>query len=251
MKKIILLGIVALASFTQSFAQTADEIIDTYIETIGGREAWSKVNGMKMTAEVAVQGMNLPLEMINLKDGRMIVKFELQGKELTQMAYDGETLWSTNFMTMKAEKSESEDTENYKRSMLEFPSALLNYKNLNYSVELMNEGATENIEGVDCLKLKLTKTPQLVDGKEVDNIEYYYMDAESFVPIVMETEIKSGQMAGQISQSIFSDYQEVDNVYVAFSITQKVKDGMGQEIRFNEVIINPEVDPTVFKYSEE
>jgi hypothetical protein len=32
-------------------------------------------------------------------------KSDLQGKEITEMASDGETMWSTNFMTMKAEKN--------------------------------------------------------------------------------------------------------------------------------------------------
>lgn len=251
MKKLFITGAIILSGLTSVFAQSADELVEQYIENIGGREAWDKVEGMQMNAKVAVQGMNLPVEMINLKDGRMAIQFEFQGKKLTQQAFDGENMWSTNFMTMKAEKSESEDLENYKRSMKEFPGALFNYKDLGYTLELMNEGEKEVVEGVECYKLKLTKNPQLVDGEEVDNVEYYFLDAESMVPIVVEAEIKGGPMAGQISQTVFSDYQEVDDVYVAFSMTQKLKDGDGQEIQMESIVLNPEVDDSYFAFPAE
>ncbi len=249
MKKLAL-GLFFIVGAFVSNAQevTVSEILDTYFENTGGREAWNKLDGYSAVASVDAQGMEIPIEMINMKDGRTITKFSLQGKEIVQQAYDGETLWSVSFMTMKPEKGESEDTENHKRSIGEFPDALLNHEKMGYTVALDGE---DTKDGVECYKLKLTKKSQLVDGEEMDNIVYYYFDKENFVPIMQEQEIMSGQMKGQVAQTLFSDYQEVDGLYFPFSMTFQTEGGGGQTIQVESMELNPEIDDTVFAFPEE
>jgi len=243
MKKIILLVALAfLANVTN--AQTVEEITAKYYETIGGNN-WEKVKSMQMFANVDNGGMKIPVEVVIMADGRMYTRFEVQGMKFTQGAFDGETSWSTNFMTQKAEKSEAEDTENVKRSSKEFPSALLSAKKLGYKTTL--EGI-EKIDGVECYKIKVEKKTSLSEGKEVPNIEYNYIDKETFVPIMTETEIQSGEMKGKIAQTKYSDYQEVNGVFIAFSQTSGIKDGMSQTITFDKVLINSAIDETGFKF---
>jgi hypothetical protein len=88
----------------------------------------------------------------------------------------------------------------------------------------------------------------LSEGKEVPNIEYYYIDKETFVPIMTESEISSGEMKGKIAQTKYSDYQEVNGVFIAFSQTSGIKDGMSQTITFDKVLINSAIDETGFKF---
>ena len=123
----VVLFLLAIMS-TATFAQNADEIISKYIKTIGGEEKLKSVKGVKMEMSVNAQGMEIPVEMVQLAGGKMYVKINLQGKEITQMASDGNTIWSTNFMTMKAEKADAETTENAKLSNQDFPDPFLNYK---------------------------------------------------------------------------------------------------------------------------
>lgn len=244
MKKITLLLAFALV-ITFVKAQTAEEIIENYIENIGGVDAWSKLKGIKMNSKVNTPMGEIPLTIISLKSGKQIVKLELQGKEIVQMAFDGETAWGHNQMNMQAEKSDSETTENLKREAKDFPDPFFKYKEKGYSIELMEN---ETFEGTECFKIKLTKTPSLSEGKEVENIVYYLFDTENFVPIVVETELKSGPGKGYIAQTIFSDYQEVDGLYFAFSMTQGVKGQAGQAIIFESIEINPVVDDSIFAF---
>ena len=110
-------------------AQTADEIINTYIKNIGGAEKFRSLTGTKMEMNVNYQGMEIPVEVSNSKDGKMLVKINLMGKEMTQVAFDGVSGWSTNMMTMKAEKMASEDIENMKNTASrDFPDPFLNYQ---------------------------------------------------------------------------------------------------------------------------
>src|SRR3989338_1336226 len=178
MKKIALGVLFMLGAWTTNAQKmTAEQIIEKYVETVGGSEAWANLKGQKLLATAAVQGMEFPIEMYELKDGRQITKFEIQGREMVQGAFDGETLWSISFMTMKAEKEESEATENFKRSIGEFPGALFTYKSMGYTVELDGEDVKE---GVECYKIKMTKKTELVDGEEKPNVQYHYIDKENF-----------------------------------------------------------------------
>ena len=226
------------------FSQSIEEIISKYHATIGG-EKWTSVKSMLMTANVDAGGMMIPVEVVMMADGRMYTKINFQGQEIIQGAFDGETVWSTNFMTQKAEKAESDDTENTKRGAKSFPNALVTYKSQGYTPTLMGE---ESIDGVKCFKIKLDKKTLLSEGKEVPSVEYFYIDAENFVPILTETEIPTGEMKGKIAQTKYSDYQEVDGVMIAFSQSSGIKDGMSQNITFDKVLINTTVDEKTFKF---
>ena len=245
MKKIAILVLFLIGTQLYTNAQTAEEIVKNYLENIGGEEALRKIKSTKMTAKVDAQGMVIPIEMINQADGKMLVKFEFQGKEMVQIAYDGETAWGVNFMTQKAEKSDAEATENIKRESGDFPDPFLDYEKKGYTVELLGK---ETVEGAECFKIKFTKAPLMADGVEVENVMFYYFDTENFVPIVTETEIKSGQMKGSISQTIFSDYQEVEGIYFPFSINSKVKDGQGQPVTIEKIELNIKIDEAIYAF---
>lgn len=231
-----------------SFSQTAEEIVATYIKNIGGADKLKSISSVQMKASVDYGGMNIPIEMISLRDGRSVMKITFQGQEMVQMAFDGKTAWGTSFMTMKPEKNDAEETENIKRSMGDFISPLINYKANGYSIELL---PNETMEGVECFKIKLTKKPLMIDGKEVPNVEFYYIDKENFVPIVVEAEIPSGEMKGNVSQTVYSDYQEVDGVYFPFSMMQRLKDGQGQVIEFEKVVLNQKFEDKIFLFPGE
>lgn len=249
MKKLtILLMALIVSATTQIKAQTADEIIATYFENIGGAENFEQLQGVKISASINQQGMIIPIEMVQLKNGKQMTVITFQGKEIKQGVFNGETLWSTNFMTQKAEKSDQETTDNFKLNMNDFPDPFLNYKDKGYTVELIGK---EAIDGTDTYKVKLVKEPVTVDGNKEDDITFYYFDVDNFVPIVSESEIKSGPMKGQIRQAKFSDYQEVDGLYFPFSITQGLKDQGGQAITIEKVELNPTVDDSAFEFPED
>ena len=162
-------------------AQTADEIIENYIEKIGGDENWQNVKAIKMNAIINQMGMEIPIEMVQSAN-KSYTKIFIQGQEIKQGVFDGETLWSTNFMTMKAEKSSQEDIDKLKNELGEFPNPFLNYKEKGFSLEFMG---TEIVDGSDTFKIKLIKKPMLIDEIEVPNVSVYYFDSKEFFPIMV------------------------------------------------------------------
>lgn len=247
MKK-LLLFVIAIATSVSIQGQTVDEILETYFENIGGKEKLAALKGMKMSASVNQGGMKIPIELYQMADGKQMTSITFQGKTIKQGVFDGETLWSTNFMTMKAEKSDAETTANMKLEMNDFPDSFLNYKEKGYTAELLGK---ETIDGTETFKIKLTKKPITVDGKKEENIEFYFFDTENFVPIAIHSEVKSGQAKGMISVVTMSDYDEVDGLYFPFSMSQGIKGQAGQPITIDKIELNPTVDAKEFAFPEE
>ena len=188
---LLALTLIAVAPMT---AQTADEILSNYFENTGGETAWNALQGTKMIGSINAQGMEIPIELYNTKDGKQLVKINLQGQEMTMMSFDGETMWTTNMMTMLPEKSDTETTENMKINNQDFPSPFLNYKEKGYTVEYLGK---ETKEGTETFKLKLTQKPVMVDGKEEPTVSFHYFETENYVPIVVETTMNRDLQRGK------------------------------------------------------
>ena len=112
-KKSLLLALTLVIMSASVMAQSVDDILNKYFETIGGKAKLEALNGVKISAKINQGGMEIPLDIIQLKDGKQVTNINFQGKVIKQGAYDGTTMWSHNFMNMKAEKSDAEATENY------------------------------------------------------------------------------------------------------------------------------------------
>lgn len=249
MKHLFTLVLAVVLTLPQlTLAQDLDEILDNYFENTGGRAQWEALEGIKMTAKINQMGMEIPLEIIQLKSGKQMTVINFQGQQIKQGVFDGQVLWSINMMTQKAEKSDQETTDNIKREMGDFPDPFLNYQAKGYTAELLG---TEEIDGAECYKVKLTKKPLIVDGQEVDNVSFYYFDMDNFVPIAVQSEIKAGPAKGQMSEVKMSDYQEVSGYYFPFSMIQGLKGQEGQAITFDQIEVNPQVDMAEFVFPED
>ena len=219
-------------------AQTVDEIIDTYFENTGGKDAWRKVKSMKITGNGAQMGMNFPLTVYAKYPNKNKVVVSIQGKELIE-AFDGEVAWTINpFMggTEPTKKTAQETAEAAKET---FEDDLLDYKEIGHTVTL--EG-TEEIDGVNAHKLKMVKK----SGDEV----VYFFDPDDFVPIMMRNFPQAGQMKGQTIETYSSDYQEVNGLFVPFSIEQKVGGQTMMNMTAEKIELDVEIDDASFSFPE-
>jgi len=75
MKKVALfIAFIGLSAL--SFGQTAEEIINKYFETLGGKEKMNAIQTMEMKAKVDFGGMSIPLQIVSMRDGRQFTKGE-------------------------------------------------------------------------------------------------------------------------------------------------------------------------------
>jgi hypothetical protein len=244
MKKLILSVAIFVTTLVSTYAQTADEVINKYLTTIGGKEKINAVKSINMETVVNYGGMEIPVIVHMDKEGKMLVKVNFQGNEFTQMAFDGTTGWMMNQMTMKAEKMESETIENMKNSTKkDFFSPFLNYKENGYKAEYIGK---ETKEGTLCHKIKLTQTPLIVDGASVENVSFYYFDAQENIIILSETEAKAGPNKGTMISSPQSNYQEVNGIYFPFTVNME-----GQDLEVKKITLNTPIDVKELEFKAE
>lgn len=191
--------------------------------------------------------MDIPFSQIQTSTGKQKMAYTFQGKEIVSPSFDGKEGWSTNFMTMKAEKMEAEDSENMRREMGDFPDPFIDYAKKGYKVALLGE---ETVEGAVCFKIQLTRKPELVDGKEVENTDTYYFDKENYVPIVQKSVINKGEGKGTVIETVFSDYQEVNGLMFPFSITQKANGQVAAGIVMEKYELDVAVNDSEFAFPE-
>lgn len=237
--KNLFLAAMMIAIVPVATAQDVDEIVNSYFENTGGEEAWRNLNSLKITASISQGGMDIPVDIYQTKEGKLAYVANFQGMSMTFMAYDGETAWNTNQMTMAPEKLSQEQTDNMKLQANDFPSPFMDYKEKGYSLEYVGE---ETMEGTATHKIKLIQEPIMVNGVQEESITYYYFESENNVPIATEITV-----SGQTMKDTMSDYEEVDGLYFPFAMTMMG----GMPIAIKTVEVNPEIDPKIFKFPAE
>jgi outer membrane lipoprotein-sorting protein len=234
MKKLFF--VLIIFSGISSRAQTAEEIIQKYSNTLGGLENFNKLKSLKMNGTVSTQGMDLPItiQIINGKALRSDV--EANGQTITNVYKDGKG-WKINpyqGITTATDVTGPELTELRSQSFI--ASQLMDYKARGYKVEL---GGTEDVEGAKAFKIKLTNT----DNQKVST---YYIDANSYMLIKFVT---SRQIMGQEMEveSYYKDVKEFEGLKFSTSVTQKIQGQVFQEIHFDKIELNAVIDDKIFE----
>lgn len=226
-------------------ALSVDGILDKYYQASGGRNRWDSLQNVRMNGTVTVQGMEIPVTIIQTKAGQQKVSIKFQGQETTQMAFDGKEGWSTNFMTQKPEKMDAEVNANTKQQVADFPDAFLHYQDKGYVATL--EGK-EEIEGTEAIKVKLTKNRVKVDGQSQENAVYYFFDPESYLPVAMRNTALSGQTKGASVETLLDDYREVNGLLFPFTSTVSYNGMPGETIILENIQTDVEVEPGIFAF---
>lgn len=235
MKKVLTL-VFSIALLGTIQAQTVDEILDKYFETIGGREAWTDLKTMKSDASMSMQGMSFDGTIYAKFPNKQRVNVNVNGMELIQ-AYDGETAWWINpFMGgTEAQEMPAEMAESMTKQ--EFESPFLNYQEKGHTIELLGE---KEVEGAMTYELRMTK--------KNGDVEVHYFDQQDFIPIKMATTVTSGQAKGQTVETFFSNYDEVNGLIMPFSLEVKMGGQTVQKITLKDVSLNEELGDDYFAY---
>lgn len=230
-----------------SMAQSADQIIEKYLEAIGGEDALRDLEGQRMTSHLNTNGIELKLITYTMSDGRQHVSYDVQGKLYIVSVFDGTDLWGVNTTTQEPEMKSDQELENMNRSIEDYPNCFLDYASKGYTVEMMD---FEDVDGVDCYKIKLTKIPLVIDEEEVENVLYYYFDEETFLPVQVQFEEHYGANIGKMRTNSYADYQEVDGLYFPFTMIVNAADQRKSVFTIENLELNPEVEDEFFTFPE-
>ena len=236
MRKLLLAVACVAALAAPAPAQTADEIVGKFIKTVGGME---KIQAVKSLRRVGKYSGGGGFEAVMIEENRRpnLVRQEFVIQGMTGVtAYDGKAGWKIEPWNGKKDAealSEEEMKGIIEDSDLDGP--LVNYRAKGVKVEYVG---TDEVEGTDAYKLKVT----LANG----DVRFYYMDADYFVPIKIDTK-RMVRGAEREYETILGDYKEVGGWYLPFSVESGVKGNPNrQKITYEKIEANVALEDTRF-----
>lgn len=195
---------------------TADDVINKYLNALGGKEKLEGVQSYALLAEAEMQGTKLNLELKKTAKNQFMQDLKVMGNSMSRRVLDGDM----GYMVMQGQRKDLGEEELKKAKEESAPFPELNY--LNNSVVL--EGI-ETVEGKKAYKLKIS------DEKSI------FYDMESGLKL---QEVNTTEMQGQKMQQtlIYDDYKEVSGIKFPFKLTQSMgpqsMEFLVQEIKVNE-----------------
>ena len=232
-----------LTSSAAAQEASLDEALGKYYEAIGGLEAWKAVQSMKTVSNSKWARSGYETHNISFvkRPGMMRTESTRAGGVTAIRAFDGEEAWSIKpDLSTRPQLLEAWEADLAKTGA-DIDGLLIGYEEDGHQVELL--GLAE-VEGTQAYQLKITRA----DG----DVEYYYLDAERFLPIKVQYRKDFGGGERDI-EVLIKDYRDVGGgLMVAHEGESGIVDPLSHWSDFyyytvEKVELNVDIDDSVFK----
>jgi hypothetical protein len=245
MKKIInLFGLLFFLLFSStSFSQTADEVIDKYIETIGGKEKLLSIHSMQYTGSQNYYGIYESIVITEVHDS--LLRYDIE-------AYDKKGFWMVTkniggeFFPWENDNKKyfSEAEVKVQQGALNIYDPLLSFKQDTATAHYIG---IKKVDSIPCYFLYL----EYPSGKRV----YYWFDSETHL---LKQSQKYYRMITSQNDKLnsndltkFSAWRDIDGVLFPFIKTtdvfvNKVKVAQ-KSFFFTDIQINPIISPKLYR----
>ena len=211
-------------------AQTVDEIVNKYVDSLGGAAKIQSIKTVRMEATMSMMGNDIGIVITNshLVGSRVDISFNGQ---------DGYTIvtptkgWSyLPFQGQTEPTPMPEEQLKIQQTSLDLQGNLFNYKEKGNQLELQGK---EKLDGADCYKIKAT----LKSGKVIQ----YWIDAKTYH--VSKTASKENFQGTDIETfRVYSNYKKTAEGYIMpFSIVNE-----RGELSISKVEVNKVIDEKIF-----
>lgn len=229
MKNIILFGtLILLLVFVQfAHAQTADDVVNKYIDALGGKEKLSSLKSVRFTGNMSIQGNDIAITVTKLHMKGMRMDISVMGTENYQIVTPGKGISFMPVQGMASPTDMPEEQAKAAQSQLDVQGALLDYKDKGTSVELLGTDGSD-------FKLKATYKNGISTTYFIGQKDYRLnktVSKRTFNGEEMEIE------------TTYSNYKQVDGFWFPFTVTSSVQG----ETNYDKIETNIPVDESIFK----
>ena len=212
MKRIMTVILLSLAMAVAASAQetkpkpaeglpTADQIIEKYVQAMGGKAALEKINSRvtKGTLEIPAAGMSGTVETYEKAPNKSITIVNLAGFGMIQDGFDGTKGWGDNPMTGLRDKSGTELANAKLEAELHRP------------IKIKQLYSTLTVKGKEKVG---DKEAYVVEATPKEgSVEKWYFDTQT--GLMIRTDVTQESPEGQIPTEVYLDeYKEFDGVKV-------------------------------------
>ncbi|MEM9142401.1 MAG: insulinase family protein, partial [Bacteroidota bacterium] len=203
---------------------TAKDVINSYIDALGGREKLEAVQSYVILAEAEMQGMKLNLELKKTSKNQSMQNLMVMGNSMSKQVFNGDS----GYMMMQGQRKEltTEEVEKAMQESIPFPE-------LHYMLDSIQLEGIEAVDGKKAYKLKMSD----------ERVLFFNMESGLKVQEMNTLEMQGQQMQ---QTTTYGDYQEVAGIKFPFMFIQS----MGpQQVEFNvkEVRLNEGVTDADFE----
>ncbi|MCE7993242.1 MAG: hypothetical protein HEP71_14745 [Roseivirga sp.] len=233
MRRILSALLVAVLVTASAKAQspTAEQIVDKYIQSIGGVKKWKALKNMRLTVTLRTQGIDLPGVVNTAADGKQRMEFTFNGARLIR-AYDGTTAWVFDqFSGMAAPtKLEGEAASDFTDE--EFLDEFIDYKKKGAVVTYLGQ---EEYEGLPYHK---------VGKKEKDGEEATFLFDEETGLLLLKRET----VDGVASETQYQDYVNQNGLTMPMKVIGKAAGQILQSLVVNKAEFDVEMPADLFVF---
>lgn len=215
--------------------EEGNTLLDKWIEAQGGRDNLARIKDSTSSGamELISMGYSGTLIIYQKEPNKIRMDIEIMGTLISQ-AFNGETAWMTNPQTGVTEEMSAELTEEFSRQAMG-NATLLNPDK--YGIIFTLEG-TESIGEKEYLILKQT----FEDGFE----NSYYIDPDTNL-VYKSVAMAMSPLGFEVeTETIMSDYREVEGTMVPFSITITQEGEEYMSMTISEVEYNTGLEDSLF-----
>ncbi len=204
---------------------TAEDVIERYLEAMGGRTRLDTLTDISMKMSMDMQGMKLESVMIRKAPDRFLLSMTLGDLVLSRIVYDGTTGRASDMQGELAEL-EGEELEGLKAQARFMPE--LDYPAAGYSLKLL---PVESIDGRDAYKIELTDP--------LGEISLAWYDVDTGLRI-QEEETEETPDGPLVQITTYGDYRDVDGILyphrIVFRVGPQILTGTVINVLFNSGI---------------
>jgi len=243
---LVLISLAAASAFAQTAPQTtsqapgatestptADQLIDRFVKSIGGKDALEKLSTRTSKGKIEIAAFNVSgtFEGQNKSPNLTSMNADLTGAGLFRSGFDGQVAWEANPMAGMREKTGTELADAKIEAVFHRE---LRMKELFPTMVVKGK---QQVAGKDAWVL-------LATPKEGSPITMYF-DAQSGL-IVRDDQERESPEGKMPIQTFYEDYREVDGIKMPFKMRQ-VSPMFELVISLDEVKHNGPVDEAKFK----
>lgn len=209
----ILLSIISVCALSAK-SQTANDIINKYLESIGGSAAWKKIKTTTTAGTYNYGGMAFSFVAYARQPNKYKYIVTGNGKSFEQ-AFDGLNGWRIDGFKDEKEKTILKGKAGLamaNEADVQVEPSFIDYKQKGYRVTLDGEGVVDNKK---CFVVKLVKSST--------DTETYFFDKTDYSLLKKQAVSKNNELDNSVIDAFYSDYSREGNIVVPHNIRYAIK----------------------------